>query len=96
MEDFWATAETYYPEEQRGQKNFEAKYVSTYFNLLGGYADVIIAPQNIDLMKFYLYLQRFKFSVIVENVGDLIRMEKVSIRSSFMINRQPLSTLNKA
>ena len=87
MEDFRATAETYYPQEHWVQKNFEAKYVSTYFNFLGGYADVIIAPQIIDQMKFYLYLQRFKFSVIVENVGDLIRMEQVYMKSSFTIKQ---------
>ena len=87
MEDFRATAETYYPQEEWVQKNFKAKYVSTYFNLLGGYADVIIAPQNIDQMKFILYLQRFNFSVIVENVGDLIRMEQVCMKSNITMKQ---------
>ena len=46
---------------------------------IGGNADVLIAPEEIEIFKIFLYGNRFEFSVMVENVGDLIRQEKVSI-----------------
>ena len=46
---------------------------------IGGNADVLIAPEEIEIFKFFLFGNRFEFSVMVENVGDLIRQEKVSI-----------------
>ena len=51
---------------------------------IGNSTSVMVAPQNIDQIKFHLYKQGFKFSVMVENVGDLVRMEKVSTLSVFI------------
>ena len=45
---------------------------------IGGNADVLIAPEEIEIFKFFLFGNGFEFSVMVENVGDLIRQEKVS------------------
>ena len=41
---------------------------------IGGHADVMVAPNH--LKKFIL--KNLKYSVMVENVGDLIRLEQVS------------------
>ena len=46
---------------------------------IGGNADVMIAPEEIEEFKSFLVGNGFKFSVMVDNVGDLIRQEKVSI-----------------
>ena len=46
---------------------------------IGGNADVMIAPEEIEEFKSFLFGKGFEFSVMVENVGDLIRQEKVII-----------------
>ena len=45
---------------------------------IGGYADIMVAPQDITQVKENLMKQEFDFSTMVENVGDLIRLEKVA------------------
>lgn len=44
---------------------------------IGGYADIMVAPQDITQVTENLMKQEFDFSTMVENVGDLIRLEKV-------------------
>ena len=44
---------------------------------IGGYADIMVAPQDIMQVTENLIKQEFDFSTMVENVGDLIRLEKV-------------------
>ena len=44
---------------------------------IGGNADIMVAPNDIVQVKGYLLEQGFEFSTMVENVGDLIRLEKV-------------------
>ena len=44
---------------------------------IGGYADIMVAPQDITQVTENLKKQAFDFSTMVENVGDLIRLEKV-------------------
>ena len=45
---------------------------------IGGYADIMVAPQDITQVTENLMKQEFDFSTMVENVGDLIRLEQVS------------------
>ena len=44
---------------------------------VGGDADVMVAPNDIDRIKAILLHNRFEFTTMIENVGDLIRLEKV-------------------
>jgi len=44
---------------------------------IGGNADVMVAPQEIEQFKQFLSEQGFKYSTMVENVGDLIKLEQV-------------------
>ena len=44
---------------------------------IGGNADVMVAPEEIEEFKSFLFAKGFNFSTMVENVGDLIRLEKV-------------------
>ena len=44
---------------------------------IGGYADIMVAPHDITQVTENLKKQEFDFSTMVENVGDLIRLEKV-------------------
>ena len=45
---------------------------------IGGYADIMVAPKDIAQVTENLIKQELDFSTMVENVGDLIRLEKVS------------------
>ena len=45
---------------------------------IGGHADVMVAPEEIEQFKQFLSEQGFKYSTMIENVGDLIKLEKVS------------------
>ena len=47
---------------------------------IGLYADVMVAPNVLQKVTKKLDENAFKFSVMVENVGDLIRLEKVILR----------------
>ena len=49
---------------------------------IGGHADVMVAPEEIEQFKQFLSEQGFKYSTMVENVGDLIKLEQVSIHST--------------
>ena len=44
---------------------------------IGGNADIMVAPNDIVQVRGYLLEQGFIVSTMVENVGDLIRLEKV-------------------
>ena len=44
---------------------------------IGGYADIMVAPKDITHVTENLIKQEFDFSTMVENVEDLIRLEKV-------------------
>ena len=44
---------------------------------VGGFADVMVAPNDIDRVKAIFLHNRFEFTTMIENVGDLIRLEKV-------------------
>ena len=44
---------------------------------IGGYADIMVAPKDITQVTENLIKQELDFSTMVENVGDLIRLEKV-------------------
>jgi hypothetical protein len=56
---------------------------------IGGNADVMVAPQEIEQFKQFLSEQGFKYSTMVENVGDLIKLEQVpAINSKDLPNSQ--------
>ena len=38
----------------------------------------MVAPEEIEQFKQFLSEQGFKYSTMIENVGDLIKLEKVS------------------
>jgi len=44
---------------------------------IGGNADVMVAPQDIERVKANFLHHRFEFTTMIENVGDLIRLEKI-------------------
>jgi len=44
---------------------------------VGGVADVMVTPNDIDRVKAILLHNRFEFTTMIENVGDLIRLEKI-------------------
>ena len=44
---------------------------------IGLHADVMIAPNDIPEVEYKLKLLNFNFSIMVDNVGDLMRLEKV-------------------
>ena len=52
----------------------------TFWNAgrVGGDADVMVAPQDIEQVKTVFLHNRFEFTTMIENVGDLIRLEQVS------------------
>ena len=45
---------------------------------IGGHADVMVAPNHLKKSTEQFILKNLKYSVMVENVGDLIRLEQVS------------------
>ena len=45
---------------------------------IGGHADVMVAPNHLKKSAEQFILKNLKYSVMVENVGDLIRLEQVS------------------
>ena len=45
---------------------------------VGGYADVMVAPSDIAEVEYRLKVLNFHYSTMVENVGDLMRLEKVT------------------
>ena len=45
---------------------------------IGMHADVMVAPHDIPEIEYELKLLGFKYSIMVDNVGDLMRLEKVS------------------
>jgi len=49
---------------------------------IGSNADIMIAPEEIEEFKSFLVENGFEFSVMVENVGDLIRLEKVPVQNT--------------
>lgn len=53
----------------------------------GGFADVMVAPQFIHQVRENLDNFALSYSVMVENVGDLIRLEQVNISwySTFIV-----------
>jgi len=44
---------------------------------VGGTTDVMVAPQEVEEFEQFLSEQKLAFSTMVENVGDLIQLEKV-------------------
>ena len=44
----------------------------------GGHADVMVAPAHLAYIQNQFEHFNFKYSIMVENVGDLIKIEKVS------------------
>ena len=44
---------------------------------VGGHADVMVSPQALQEVQNQLLEHNFKFSTMIENVGDLMRLEKV-------------------
>ena len=44
---------------------------------VGGHADVMVAPEALQYVQTQLLNYNFKFSTMIENVGDLMRLEKV-------------------
>ena len=46
---------------------------------VGSHADVMVAPQNLAEVEYKLKRYNFEFNIMVENVGDLIRLEKVPV-----------------
>lgn len=49
---------------------------------IGGHVDVMVAPEHIS--KLEQDLSEFKYSTMVENVGDLIKLAEVSIHSKLL------------
>lgn len=45
---------------------------------VGGHADVMVKPDDLARMEADLYAKNLKFSVMIENVADLIKLEKVT------------------
>ena len=58
---------------------------------IGGHADVMVAPEEIEQFKQFLSEQGFKYSTMIENVGDLIKLEKVS-KTIDILDHGPLPT----
>ena len=46
---------------------------------VGSHADVMVAPQNLAEIEYKLKRYNFEFNIMVENVGDLIQLEKVPV-----------------
>lgn len=50
---------------------------------VGGYADIMVAPEDIAGVKDSLMKKQFDFSSMIDNVQDLISLEKVVIYHFF-------------
>jgi len=48
---------------------------------IGGHADVMVAPNHLKKSAEQFILKNLKYSVMVENVGDLIRLEQIPAHS---------------
>ena len=46
---------------------------------IGGNADIMVTPQNIERVKKNLSENGFEFTTMIENIGELMRLEKVSV-----------------
>ena len=44
---------------------------------VGGHADVMVGPGHLKRAEVQLILKNLKYSIMIENVADLIRLEKV-------------------
>jgi len=44
---------------------------------IGGNADIMVTPQDIERVKTNLFKNGFEFTTMIENVGELMRLEKV-------------------
>ena len=44
---------------------------------IGGHADVMVGPDHLKRAEVQLILKNLKYSIMIENVADLIRLEKV-------------------
>jgi hypothetical protein len=44
---------------------------------VGSHADVMVSPQHVNRIKFTLLGKNLRFTTMIDNVGELIRLEKV-------------------
>ena len=51
---------------------------------VGGHADVMVSPELLQKVQKQLLSHNLKFSTMIENVGDLMRLEKVN--AVFQVN----------
>ena len=62
---------------------------------VGGHADVMVSQTHLKKAEIQFILKNLKYSVMIENVQDLIRLEKVQIQitASYNFSLMPLIKL---
>ena len=51
---------------------------------VGGHADVMVGPGHLKRAEVQLILKNLKYSVMIENVADLMRLEQVKNQKSML------------
>lgn len=66
--------------EKKDYEGLEALEYISFWNdaRVGGHADVMVKPDDVVKLNTDLTAKNLKFSVMIENVADLIKLEKVN------------------